>query len=223
MAETQLRTAVHSLRALCAAGEYGDKADGELLAAFLSRRDEAAFAALVRRHGPMVLGVCRRLLRRAEDAEDCFQAAFLLLARRAASIRRRECLGGWLHGVAYRMAANSRRSAARRRAHEARATAAPPANPAWEAAWREVQAVLDEEIQRLPAGWREAFVLCCLEGRGCAEAARQLGVKEGTVGSRTARARDRLRARLARRGVSLSLVLTAVELSGNRAPAAPAG
>jgi WD40 repeat protein len=121
------------------------------------------------------------------------------------------------------MATNARRAAARRRAHESQTAAARPANPAWEAAWREVQAVLDEEIQRLPAAYREAFVLCCLEGRGAAEAARELGQKEGTVWSRTARARGLLRARLARRGVSLPLALAAAALSGNAARAAPAG
>jgi RNA polymerase sigma factor (sigma-70 family) len=224
MADAQLRTVVRSLRNLCAAEEHGGKADGELLAAFLSRQDQAAFAAIVRRHGPMVLGVCRRVLHRAEDAEDCFQATFLLLARQAAAIRKHASLGSWLHGVAYRVARNTKRAAARRRAHEARATTAHPANPAWQAAWREVQAVLDEEVRRLPAAYREAFVLCCLEGRGCAEAARALGQKEGTVWSRAARARELLRARLARRGVSLTLVLTAAALSGNAALAAvPAG
>jgi RNA polymerase sigma factor (sigma-70 family) len=224
MANAQLQAVVHSLRHLCTEGERGVQADGELLAAFLARRDQAAFAALVRRHGPMVLGVCRRVLRRPEDAEDCFQATFLLLARQAVSVRKRESLGSWLHGVAHRMATNSRRAAARRRAREARATAPPAPNPAWQAAWREVQVVLDEEIQRLPAAYRQAFVLCCLEGKGCAEAARELGQKEGTVWSRVARARGLLRARLARRGVSLALVLAAGALSDNTLRAAvPAG
>jgi len=118
------------------------------------------------------------------------------------------------------MATNSRRAAARRRAHEARATTARPENPAWEAAWREVQSVLDEEIQRLPGVCREAFVLCCLEGKGCADAARDLGLKEGTVWSRVARAREHLRARLALRGVSLTLVMAAGALSDNMARAA---
>jgi RNA polymerase sigma factor (sigma-70 family) len=220
MANTQLRAVVHSLRHLCAAEEHRQQADGELLAAFLSRRDQTAFTAIVRRHGPMVLGVCRRMLARPEDAEDCFQATFLLLARRAVSVRKRESLGSWLHGVAYRMATNSRRAAARRRAHEARAAAAPAPNPAWLAAWREVQAVLDDEIQRLPAAYRQAFILCGLEGKGCAEAARELGQQEGTVWSRVARARGLLRARLARRGVSLALVLAAGAVSDNALRAA---
>jgi RNA polymerase sigma factor (sigma-70 family) len=220
MADTQLRTFVRSLGELCSTDRHGSKTDGELLSAFLSRRDQAAFAALVQRHGPMVLGVCRRVLHQAEDAEDCFQATFLLLARKAAAVHKCESLGSWLHGVAYRMATNSHRAAARRRTHEARATPTQPPNPAWQAAWREVQAVLDEEIQRLPAAYREAFVLCCLEGRGCGEVARERGLKEGTLWSRAARARERLRARLAQRGVSLTLVLAAAALSGNTALAA---
>jgi RNA polymerase sigma factor (sigma-70 family) len=224
MVHTSLREAVQSLRDRCAAGEYDARADADLLTAFLTRRDQSAFAALVRRHGPMVLGVCRRVLGRAEDAEDCFQAAFLLLARRADSVNKRESLGSWLYGVAYRMATNARRAAARRRTHEARAAAAPIPNPEWQAAWREVQAVLDEEIQQLPAAYRQAFVDCCLEGKSCAEAARDLGLKEGTVWSRVARARALLRTRLARRGVSLALLLAAGELSENLARAAvPAG
>jgi RNA polymerase sigma factor (sigma-70 family) len=220
MANAQITTVVRSLRDLCAAGEYRGKADEELLAAFLSRHDQAAFAALVHRHGPMVFTVCKRVLHRAEDAEDCFQATFLLLARRAASIRKRGSLGSWLHGVSYRMATNSKRAAARRRTREARVNAPLPVNPAWEAAWREVQGVLDEEIQRLPAAYRDVFVLCCLEGKGCADAARELGLKEGTIWSRSARARELLRVRLARRGISLALLMGAAALSGNAARAA---
>ncbi len=203
--KAQLQAAVHSLRDLCVAEEHVGKGDGELLADFLSRRDQAAFTTLVRRHGPMVLGVCRRVLHQAEDAEDCFQATFLLLARQAVSVRRRESLGSWLHGVAYRMATNSKRAAARRRAHEAQSATASTTNPAWEAAWHEVQIVLEEEIQRLPTASREAFVLCCLEGKGCADAARELGLKEGTVWSRVARAREQLSDAPSLGGVSLWL------------------
>src|SRR5262249_39634365 len=143
-----------------------------------------AFAALVRRHGPMVLGVCRNVLRHAQDAEDAFQATFLILARKAGTIRRREALVGWLHGVAYRMAMSAKRNAARRRLHEQKAKPASNGDPVWETAWREVQTLLDEEIQRLPQTYRATFILCCLENKSAAEAGRLLGVKAGTVWSR---------------------------------------
>jgi RNA polymerase sigma factor (sigma-70 family) len=219
MTDTTLTTVVRSLRGLCTPADAREEPDGQLLSAFLTGHDETAFTTLVGRHGPMVLGVCRRVLHHAQDAEDCFQATFLLLARRGASIRKRESLGSWLHGVAFRMANNSKRAGARRRRHEAQARPTTPANPAWTAAWHEVQALLDEEVQRLPAAYREAFVLCCLEGTGCAEAARRLGLQEGTVWSRVNRARGQLRARLARRGVVLTALLGAATVSGNVARA----
>src|SRR5262249_44213015 len=125
-----------------------------------------------------------------------------------------------LHGVAYRMAKNAQRAAARRRRHESHAAPAAPPNPAWEAAWHEVQALLDAEIDRLPAAYREPFVLCCLENQGCAEVARRLGVKEGRVGSRLAKARQPLRQRLAGRGVDLPAVLAAAALAPADATAA---
>src|SRR5206468_2732182 len=157
-----------------------------------------AFAALVQRHGALVLAVCRRILHEEEDALDAFQAVFILLVRNAASIRKRSALGSWLHGVAHRTAVNARRAAAIRRKHERQAKALEaPATPAWEAAWREVQMLLDEEIQRLPAKYREPFILCCLENRGCAEAGQRLRLKEGTVWSRLDQARKRLKQRLA--------------------------
>src|SRR5437879_5186368 len=119
--------------------------DRQLLDAFVAARDEAAFAALVRRYGPMVLGVCRRVLRHEQDAEDAFQAVFLALARGASSIRKGDSLPSWLYGVSYRVALRAQRDAARRRKHEARAEVRKaPAD--WETAWRELQAVLDEEV-----------------------------------------------------------------------------
>ncbi len=185
--------------------------DRELLEEFAAGRSEAAFAALVARHGPMVLRVCRRVLGHEQDAEDAFQATFLTLARNTASIRKREALACWLHGVAHRTALDAKRKAARRRGHEARLRPTPPpvASPRWE----EVQAALDEEIQALPERYRSAFVLCVLEGRGRPEAAAMLGVKEGTVWSRLARARQLLRARLARRGIELSALLAALAVA----------
>jgi RNA polymerase sigma factor (sigma-70 family) len=213
MVDTALGTLLRHIRQL--AGPPEGPTDRQLLDRFAAGRDEGAFAALVGRHGPMVLRVCRRVLGDAHDAEDAFQATFLVLARSAGAVRRSEALASWLHGVARRTALAARR----RRAHEQRGTAAPPGDPAWQAAWREVQAVLDDEVGRLPAKYRAPFVLCFLEGKSRPEAARELGWKEGTVSSRLARARDRLRLRLARRGVCLSSVLAGLGL----APDADAG
>src|SRR5215467_2958000 len=142
----------------------GDLTDGQLLARFVTARDEAAFAALVRRHGPMVLGVCRRLLHDAHEAEDAFQATFLVLVHKARSIGRPESLGPWLHGVAYRTAARARQ-AARRRAREREAAAMPDGDPAVEVGWRDLRQVLDEELGRLAHKYRAALVLFYLEGK----------------------------------------------------------
>src|SRR5262245_2930016 len=150
------------VRGLVAALHDRAATDRELLERFVSRRDEAAFAALLERHGAMILGVCRRVLRDAHDAEDACQATFLALARKAPAIRKRDSLASWLYGVAVRVARNLRRSAARRRAcagpqvHDQDATA--------ELTWREVREALDEELRRLPEPLRAPLVLCCLEG-----------------------------------------------------------
>jgi RNA polymerase sigma factor (sigma-70 family) len=220
MAAARLGAVLRHIRHLTADPNSGEPNDGALLRAFLSRNDQGAFEALVRRHGPMVLRVCRRALNNAHDAEDALQATFLLLARRAASIRKRESLASWLHGVASRMAADARKAAARRHRHESRAHPAPPPDPALSAAWKELQALLDEEIARLPETLRGPFVLCCLENQSCAEAARRLGLEEGAVAMRLSRARKRLQGRLARRGVALTAVLAAVALGANGASAA---
>jgi RNA polymerase sigma factor (sigma-70 family) len=178
--------------------------EGKLLEQYVSARDEAAFAALVARHGPMVLGVCRRILRDEHDVEDAFQATFLVLVRRAAAIRRRELVGHWLHGVAHRVAVRSRAQSARRHVHEPAAAQA-GANGTAAAHTSEPQPelhdILDDELARLPASLRSPVVLCYLEGLTHDEAARRLRWPVGTVRSRMARARDLLRRRLARRGV----------------------
>jgi len=197
----------------------GDPADRELLARFATARDEAAFAALVRRHGPMVLGVCRRLLGDAHEAEDAFQATFLVLVHKARSLGRPELLGPWLHGVAHRTAARARR-AARRRAREREAVAMPDGDPAAEVVWRELRQVLDEELGRLARKYRDPLVLFYLQGKTTEEVAGLLGCPKGTVLSRLARGRDRLRDRLARRGAALSVWALALILVEKAAPAA---
>ena len=213
MASASLHAVLNHIHTLAAARAGEGQTDGDLLRAFTLRNDQAAFAALVKRHGPLVLAVCRRVLHHLQEAEDAFQATFLVLARKATTIRQTESLAGWLHGVAYRMASNARKAAARRRRHEEQAEPRQPGTPAWEAAWREVQLILDQEIQRLPAKYREPFVLCCLENASGADVARRLGLKEGTVWSRLGQARARLRQRLARRGIVLSAVLGAAAVA----------
>jgi RNA polymerase sigma factor (sigma-70 family) len=214
---------IRHLRGRMAAQRRNEESDEQLLHAFTTRRDEDAFAVLVRRHGPMVLNVCRRVLEQHQDAEDAFQATFLLLARGAAALRNKAALASFLHGTAYRIALTARRSASRRRKHEERMPARPPFVPADDLSWREVRTLLDEEIARLPEKYRTVFVLCCLEELSQAEAARRLGRKERTLSSQLAAARKQLAQRLARRGVELSAVLTAVTLAAQAASALPAG
>src|SRR5262249_13119480 len=171
--------------------------DGELLGCSLSRRDESAFESLVRRHGPMVLGVCRRTLRNEADAEDAFQATFLVLVRKAAGIRPRGMVGNWLYGVANTTALKAKAMRSKRRAKEAEAGARPKLQTPPEV-WRHLEAVLDQELQALPDKYRAPIVLCDLEGKSLKEAARQLGAPAATVGTRLARGRARLGRQLAR-------------------------
>src|SRR5262249_51919994 len=157
-----------------------------------------------RRHGPMVHGICRRLLGDGPDAEDAFQATFLVLVRKADSLRGYGSLGGWLHGVAVRVARKARVAAARRAFHEAQGTPMSARGDFAAVEWRDLRPVLDEELGRLPEKYRAPLVLCYLQGKTHEEAARALGCPNGTVYGRLARARARLRTRLLRRGVALS-------------------
>ncbi len=194
--------------------------DQQLLESLLSQRSEAAFTAVVQRHGAMVLSVCRRLLHHTHDAEDAFQATFLVLAQQAASIRRHESVGSWLHGVACRIAAKMRRTAARRAVHEGRLPPRPPGDALDDITWRELRSVLDEELRSLPEKYRAPLVLCYLEARTQEEAARDLGWSKSTFGRRLNRARQLLAQRLTRRGLTLPAVLTAPLLIDGAATAA---
>jgi RNA polymerase sigma factor (sigma-70 family) len=194
-------------------------ADHEVLRRFAVLGEEAAFAELLRRHGAMVLRVCRRLLRHPQDAEDVFQATFLTLARKARSIRKQESVGAWLHGVAARLALQVRAAAARR-VYEGRAPEREGADPLAEITLREALAVLDEELARLPEYYRAPLVACYLEGQTRAEAARQLGWSLGTLKRRLGQARDCLSRRLARRGMTLSAALLTLLSAQGAAPAA---
>src|SRR5262249_53369416 len=184
--------------------------DAELLRHYLATRDESAFAALVRRHGPMVFAVCQSVLRRRHDAEDAFQAVFLVLARKAGSIRRPESLSSFLHGVAYRMSLKARADNARRQSREVKAPFPEPAVSASDdLSWGELRAVLHAELSALPGRLREPLVLCYLEGLTQDEAARRLGWTPATVKGRLQRGREKLRRRLERRGVALTAALAA--------------
>lgn len=199
------------VRALVADRRADERSDADLLRAFVKTRDEQAFAALVRRHGPLVLATARRATGNPADADDVFQATFLLLARNAAAVRNPAAVAGWLHGVANRMARTARRAAARRRTHEARAPELRPSTHC-ELSWREVQEAFEVELARLPDRYRVPFVLCVLDGQPRADVAGRLGIREGTISSRLAEAKRRLQERLSARGVSLAVVLGAVSL-----------
>jgi RNA polymerase sigma factor (sigma-70 family) len=175
--------------------------DGCLLEQFITQRDEGAFALLVERHGTMVLRVCRRVLGDAHEAEDAFQATFLVLALRAGAVRRRESLGSWLYGVARRVAAKARIQSVRRRGREALSVAVAPVPTAPATEWTEFRGLLDEEVSRLPELYRRPLVLCCLEGKTQEQAAAELGCPRSSLASRLARAKEILRRRLTDRGV----------------------
>jgi RNA polymerase sigma factor (sigma-70 family) len=216
MSRTPLAPLLHYLRARIGSAGAATT-DAQLLQRLARGREEAAFEALLLRHSPLVWGVCRRLLASEQDAEDAFQATFLVLLRQAPAVRKRASVASFLYGVARRVALKARAGAARRRGHELRDVAAGGADGLSAASWREVRTVLDEEILLLPERFRTPLVLCCLEGLTKAEAAGRLGWKEGTLASRLARGRRRLRERLARRGIVAPAAALGLMLADNPA------
>jgi RNA polymerase sigma factor (sigma-70 family) len=227
MAAARLNTVLRHLRTLVVDGQIDDLGDGPLLERFAAARDEMAFEALVRRHGPLVLGVTRRLVGSGPDLDDVFQATFLVLARKANTIRKQASVGSWLYGVAFRLARKVQVQRGRRLRREQAQTLEqiaedPPmrVDPAARASLRELGSLLDEEMQRLPGKYREALLLCHLEGLSVAEAADLLGWPLGTLKSRLVRGREILRDRLVRRGVAMSasgLALVLAEQGANAA------
>jgi RNA polymerase sigma factor (sigma-70 family) len=203
MATSPMNEVIQCLRSVLLP-EGADLTDGQLLECFLSRHDAAALEALVRRHAPMVWGVCRRVLGNHHDAEDAFQATFLVLVRKAASIRSRAKVANWLYGVAHQTALKARATRAKRKQRERPMTQMPEPAVTDPDLWCDLQPLLDQELSRLPEKYRTVIVLCDLEGKTGKEAARHLGCPEGTVASRLARARAMLAKRLARHGFVLS-------------------
>jgi RNA polymerase sigma factor (sigma-70 family) len=221
MGRGQLQSLLRHIRRFAGPPGAVRTTDSELLEQFLDQRDETAFEVLVWRHGSMIFGLCRRLLRNEQDAEDAFQATFLTLVRKGKSIGKREALGSWLHKVAFRIALAAKERSLRRSLRE-RAAVFPPFSDAAQKRpeERELAFVLDDEINRLPEKYRAAVVLCYLQGRTTQQAAHQLCCPRGTVATRLAWARERLRKRLTQRGVGLSIATLATVLTPKGASAA---
>jgi RNA polymerase sigma factor (sigma-70 family) len=220
MAQNRLSLLLSHVRDLAATPADPAPSDRELLAQFATQHDEAAFAMVVRRHGPMVFRVCRRVLCHEQDAEDAFQATFLVLARKARSVSWQLSVANWLHKAAYHVALRAKAAAARRRAHEAQPCSRASDDALDNLTARELLGVLDEELTALPERYRAPLVLCYLEGATRDEAGRQLGCPLGTLKSRLERARESLRRRLARRGISLGAALAAAEIGASATAAA---
>lgn len=221
MASKALNGVFQRIRTLAAVQTSRGCDDRELVQRFLAD-DETAFTVLVERHGPMVLALCKRILHHHDDAEDACQATFLVLARKVGSLRKHASLSSWLHGIAYRICVNLKRQQARRQRRE-QAASKPAANAAdGDITWRELRAVLDEELQRLPERYRAPLILCYLEGKTRDEAAHQLGCAPGALHGLLERGRKLLRDHLTQRGLTLSAALFATALSGAAAHAAVA-
>jgi RNA polymerase sigma factor (sigma-70 family) len=210
------------LHTVVAGPRYAETGDAALLRSFVSCGDGEAFAELLRRHGPMVLGLARRVAGDAQAAEDVYQATFLVLSRKAHSLRRPDALAAWLHGVAFRLALRARKGNSHRREQEARASVAQSTiDPLDELSARELLAILDQELNRLPDCHRLPLVLCGLQGLSQDEAARRLGWSAGSLKGRLERGRQRLRLRLQHRGLILPAALAGTLLLGQAAPAVP--
>src|SRR6266849_5911851 len=219
MAAAQMDTVIrHLRRAVLRQGEAG-RTDGQLLASFIEQKDEAAFEALVHRHSPMVFGVCRRVVGNHHDAEDAFQATFLVLARKASSVRPRERVANWLYGVALRTAMKAKAMTAKRRGREKQVTEMPESESVQQDQWSDLQPLIDQELNGLPENYRLPILLCDLEGKSIKEATQQLGWPQGTLAGRLARGRKMLAKRLANRGVVLSVGALAVVVAQNVASA----
>jgi RNA polymerase sigma factor (sigma-70 family) len=203
MAMSQLSKVIKHLRGIVDQQEAQHTSNGRLLELFITQRDETAFEELMRRHGPMVWGVCQRVIPNSHDAEDAFQATFLVLVRKAGSVRPREMVGNWLYGVAYRTALEARKTVVNRRVKE-RQVIDMPRRETEKETWEELRAVLDQELTRLPDKYRAVLVLCDLEGKTRKKVAQQLNLPDGTVASRLASARRMLAKRLSRRGFMIS-------------------
>ena len=216
---TQMNMVIQHLRSALLLREGADPTDGQLLEFFVSRRESAALDVLVRRHGPMVWGVCRRILRNPHDAEDAFQATFLVLVRKAASVTPREMVGNWLYGVARQTALKARATTAKQRIRERQVVDMPEPAEKEKDLSGDITAVLDQELSRLPDQFRVAIVLCDLEGETRKEAARRLGLPEGTLAGRLTRGRAMLAKRLARHGLAITGATLAAALSQKEASA----
>jgi RNA polymerase sigma factor (sigma-70 family) len=210
-----LNKVVEHLRSIALRQEAAGMSDTQLLEGFVTARDQVAFAVLVRRYAPLVWNVCRRVLINHHDAEDAFQATFLVLVRKAASIAKRELLANWLYGVAYRTALKARAATARRNKKEQQVPELPEPHSSQNDSWSSLLPFLDQELGRLPDKYRACIVLCDLKGKTRAEAARSLRLPEGTVASRLARARAMLAKRLGRHGIAVSGGSLAALISSN--------
>jgi RNA polymerase sigma factor (sigma-70 family) len=219
MPTNQLERILHTLQKATLHQESAGQTDGQLLETYVRSREETAVAALVHRHGPMVWGVCRRVLRSHHDAEDAFQATFLVLVRKAASVTPRDMVANWLYGVAHQTALKARATAARRGEREKQVTAMPEPALQQRASSSDLHTQLDQELSRLPDKYRSVIVLCDLEGKTRKEAARHFRLPEGTIASRLATARTMLARRLARSGATLSGTALALALAQDVASA----
>ena len=216
----RINPVIHCFRRAVLLQSSAGETDGQLLESFILHKDDLAFEALFRRHGPMVLNVCRRVIRNHHDAEDAFQATFLALARAASSVRQRETVAGWLYRVAYRISLRARLLTTRRQKRERMVMEMPEPEVTPQNSWHDLKPLLDRELDSLPDNYRLPIVFCDLEGKSVVEAARQLGWPQGTFACRLARGRKALAKRLTRHGLTFSTGWLATHLFGNASTAA---